>query len=126
MNILGPILGLTMSGLLLSLGALAVGFVVFKISKSQVLASLIMFAFLLIQFDPMTVFSFVGNGIIVIVLIAIILNFLIVLLIGNVIFYCYKEKNGDSKTVKKCCKNKYPRVTTKNKFNKRCLYRLSK
>lgn len=132
MDLLSTALIISKNEIVACIAAIIVGYFAFKLTKNYIHSSLIIFVFLALTMDSITIVTVLTETEMfsTIVLMSFVINLIIVLGVSNIMFY-YMEKKATEANVattpkKKCCKNQVPKVTTKNKFNKRSLYRLSK
>jgi hypothetical protein len=133
MDLLSTALIISKNEIMACIAAIVVGYFAFKLTKNYIHSSLIIFIFLALTMDSITIVTVLTKSELfsTIVLMSFVINLILVLGISNIMFYYMEKKANETKTVSLpktdvTNNNVIPKVTTKNKFNKRSLYRLSK
>jgi len=133
MDLLSTALIISKNEIMACIAAIVVGYFAFKLTKNYIHSSLIIFIFLALTMDSITIVTVLIKSELfsTIVLMSFVINLILVLGISNIMFYYMEKKANETKTVSLpktdvTNNNVIPKVTTKNKFNKRSLYRLSK
>jgi len=132
MDLLSTALIISKNEIMACIAAIIIGYFAFKLTKNHIHSSLLIFVFLVLTMDSITIITVLTKTEMfsTIVLMSFLINLIIVLAISNTMFYYMKKKDVKvevtSAPLSAITKSELPRVTTKNRFNKRSLYRLSK
>jgi hypothetical protein len=132
MDLLSTALIISKNEIMACIAAIIIGYFAFKLTKNYLHSSLLIFVFLVLTMDSITIITVLTKTEMfsTIVLMSFLINLIIVLAISNTMFYYMKKKDVKvevtSAPLSAITKSELPRVTTKNRFNKRSLYRLSK
>jgi hypothetical protein len=132
MDLLSTALIISKNEIMACIAAIIIGYFAFKLTKNYLHSSLLIFVFLVLTMDSITIITVLTKTEMfsTIVLMSFLINLIIVLAISNTMFYYMKKKDVKvevtSASLSAITKSELPRVTTKNRFNKRSLYRLSK